>query len=165
MKELTTEKLIESINIALIHQKRLLSAYELITSWGHFDKDLYLSLDAIQIAITDQYVYRFAKLQDLVGEKIVKLCLDFLKENTERMPFIEILNKAQKIGLINDTLEWIELRESRNQIAHDYATTVNEIVDLFTDLLSKKDVLISYFEGITTYLSSKGLVINNLKNN
>lgn len=159
MNEYSSEKLIESITIALIHQKRLSDAHEIISSWGKFDKNLYLNLDTIQIAITDQYVYRFAKLQDLVGEKIVKLSLEYLKENTERMPFIEILNKAQKIGLIEDTQKWVELRESRNQIAHDYAFMVEEIIDLFTDLLSKKELLVAYFEGILSYLAKRGLII------
>ena len=86
----------------MIHQKRLSDAYDIIKAWGEFDKNLYISLDIVQIAITDQYVYRFAKLQDLVGEKLLKLSLEYLQENTDRMPFLEILNKAQKIGLIEE---------------------------------------------------------------
>lgn len=159
MKDYSNERLIESLTIALLHQKRLSDAYNIINLWGAFDKDLYLSLDTVQIAITDQYVYRFAKLQDLVGEKLVKLSLQYLQENTDRMPFLEILNKAQKIGLIDDPNKWVELRESRNQIAHDYAFIIDDIIDLFTDLLSKKELLTTYLEGIISYLAKRGLVI------
>ena len=159
MNNYSNERLIESITIALIHQKRLSDAYDIIKAWGEFDKNLYISLDTVQIAITDQYIYRFAKLQDLVGEKLLKLSLEYLQENTDRMPFLEFLNKAQKIGLIDEPNKWVELRESRNQIAHDYEFIIDDIIDLFTDLLSKKDLLTTYLEGIISYLAKRGLVI------
>ncbi|MDX2188705.1 MAG: hypothetical protein SFY32_02470 [Bacteroidota bacterium] len=159
MNDIFKDKLTESIKIASIHKKRLNEAYQTIASWGDFNIELYSNLNNTQIAVTDQFVFRFAKLQDIIGEKILKQSLDYLGENTERLPFIDILNKSHKIGLIADAQQWMILRESRNQIAHDYAILVEDVVTLFVSLLRKNELLIVILDHIIQFLSSKGLEI------
>lgn len=163
MKDLLLLKISEVITTSKTHQKRLNDSYGIIKSWGkELDKDTYYALTLEQIAITDQYVYRFAKLQDLMGEKLFKLTLEYVGENIERLSFIEILNKLEKLGIIKSAEVWLKLIEGRNKITHDYAKFIDEVLEDLTDLLSKKDLLIFYFEDILAYLSKRGLEINTI---
>lgn len=159
MNKIVLLKLSDVINTSKIHQKRLEDPHYIIQSWGNnFNLDLYYSLTTEQIAVTDQYVYRFAKLQDLIGEKLFKLVLEFVGESWEKLSHIEILNKLEKLETIESAEQWISLRNERNKITHDYAKKIDEILEDFRILLSKKDVLISYFERTLSYLVKRGLV-------
>ncbi len=51
-------------------------------------------------------------------QKLFKSVLLYLGENTNK-PFLDILNQLEKIDII-DVDEWFEIRDLRNEIAHDY---------------------------------------------
>ena len=74
--------------------------------------------DDIALAFTDQIIYRFAKAQDSMGAKLFKAFMLYQGENVDR-PFLDILNGLEKIGVLQVD-EWFELREIRNEIAHNY---------------------------------------------
>ena len=73
-----------------------------------------------QIAIVDQFIFRFAKLQDAMGAQLFPGLIELLAEPGPLPTFIDKLNRLEKIGALDSAQEWIELRETRNQIAHDY---------------------------------------------
>ena len=60
----------------------------------------YQSLTADEVGYIDQFLFRFAKLQDTVGQKLFKQTLIILGEYTETMPLIDILNKLEKLEII-----------------------------------------------------------------
>jgi len=69
-------------------------------------------------AILDAYLKRFSSVQDFLGAKIFSPLLDIAGINSGKMS--EVLYIIEKEGII-DTLEhWIELREVRNELEHDY---------------------------------------------
>lgn len=70
------------------------------------------------LAYSDQIIYRFSKLQDCMGAKLFKSVLLFEGENVNK-PFLDILNQLEAIDII-DVNEWFEIRDLRNEIAHDY---------------------------------------------
>lgn len=151
------EKLSDIIKIAQIHQQRLNNAYQKIISWGSLTKDLYFNLSIEQVALTDQYVYRFAKLQDLMGEKLFKLILEYVGEDTEKLAFIDILNKLEKLEIIESAATWLNLRLDRNKIAHDYVKNIDEILEDLCTLINKKEVLDNQLYSCLHYLKIKGL--------
>jgi hypothetical protein len=73
-----------------------------------------------QVAIVDQFIFRFAKLQDAMGAQLFPGLIDQLAEPGPLPTFIDKLLRLEKIGALDSAQEWIELRETRNQIAHDY---------------------------------------------
>lgn len=74
-----------------------------------------------EVAHIDQYLYRFSKLQDVIGERLFVLVLEFLKEeNIKSKPFIDILNRLEQLELLEDKNVWLKLRKIRNIIAHQY---------------------------------------------
>ena len=70
------------------------------------------------LAYSDQIIYRFSKLQDCMGAKLFKSLLLYEGENINK-PFLDILNQLEAIDIINVD-EWFEIRDLRNEIAHDY---------------------------------------------
>ncbi len=89
-----------------------------------------------QRRLLDQLAYRFGKLQDSMGEKCLPGLLAVAEEPLPpNATFAEKLQRLERLGVISSTAEWRELREIRNQIAHEYidqpalmAATLNRFV-------------------------------------
>jgi len=64
-------------------------------------------------------VFRFSKLQDLLGQKIFRTYLEEIGFSTTGVSFDVILKELQKAGVI-DIDRWALMRELRNAIAHEY---------------------------------------------
>jgi len=73
-----------------------------------------------EMLLWELFVNRFSKLQDLMGAKIFKAVIDYAGESTDPMTFIDRLNTLEKLGLIDNTDAWKDLREMRNHLAHEY---------------------------------------------
>ena len=102
-----------------------------------------LSKDEVQDI--DQYLYRFLKLQDTLGQKIFKLVLDIYEPSNEALPFLDILNKLEKLNFLESAKEWMNLREKRNNIAHQYDDEPYEMTQAINDILNQKDILKSVY--------------------
>jgi len=77
-------------------------------------------LDDAQVAVVDQFVGRFAKLQDAMGAKLLPMVLELTKEQGDLEAYLDKVNRLEKIGALPSVDEWLELREMRNAFAHDY---------------------------------------------
>ena len=110
----------------------------------------YENLSALQIQIIDQFLFRFSKLQDSIGERLFKAILTVLDENIDNTPFIDILNRLEKIGILESVEEWRELRYIRNELSHTYDDS-EEVVLSINKIFSKKDNLLSIYKKIKDY--------------
>ena len=72
----------------------------------------------LDMALFDQLVFRFSKLQDSMGTRLFRQILEFLEEDVSGLPFIDILTKM-KLNLIDNANEWISLRQINN-VSHEY---------------------------------------------
>lgn len=78
-------------------------------------------IDTEQTRILDQLAYRFGKLQDTMGEKVLPLILEIAQEVViEHATFIEKLNQLEKMGAISSVEDWKKFRVARNSLAHEY---------------------------------------------
>lgn len=66
----------------------------------------------------DAFVARFGRLQDTVGDKLLPAWLTAHGEKTET--FIDNLDRAERLGLIEDAQAWFDMRRLRNQMIHEY---------------------------------------------
>lgn len=92
----------------------------------------YDKLTSYDLVFIDAFIYRFIKLQDIIGEKLFRLILDNLKENGVNpysMPFIDILNKLEKYRIIRSADEWLDLRKVRNSFTHEYPEDLSKRID------------------------------------
>lgn len=74
--------------------------------------------------LTDQILYRFTKLQDAMGERLVPATLTWLREPHEAWPMRDRLDRLEKIGIL-DVEPWLVWRDVRNRLAHEYPGTAS----------------------------------------
>ncbi|BAP54751.1 hypothetical protein THII_0454 [Thioploca ingrica] len=92
---------------------------------------------------------RFARLSDLLIQKLFRLIdqLDLDESGTIR----DRINRAEKKGLIADADRFVEIRELRNQIAHEY--NPNAMLTIFTEVLHYCPPLFDAVERVHRYSS------------
>lgn len=101
----------------------------------------YDNLPKIQKFALDALIFRFSKLQDLIGAKIFRNYLDFSGYNVSEITFFDILKEIEKEGII-DIDSWDILRELRNKIAHDYPEELDEMLESINLFINKSSELV-----------------------
>ena len=91
------------------------------------------------LAYSDQIIYRFSKLQDCMGAKLFKSVLLYEGENINK-PFLDILNQLEVIDIVNVD-EWFEIRDLRNEIAHDYEDNEEIAINILNTIYILKSEL------------------------
>lgn len=68
----------------------------------------------------EAFVSRYGRLQDTIGEKLLPRWLLALAEQPGSL--IEVLNRAERLGMVEDVNAWLEARQLRNRLIHEYMT-------------------------------------------
>jgi hypothetical protein len=66
----------------------------------------------------DAFVARFGRLQDLLGDKLLPAWLKAMQEPPSTV--MEMLDRAEKLGVLRSADEWVALRKLRNRMVHEY---------------------------------------------
>jgi uncharacterized protein with HEPN domain len=66
----------------------------------------------------EAFTSRFCRLQDTLGDKLLPALLKALGESEQAL--LINLNKAEKYGWLSSAEAWIQLRQLRNQMIHEY---------------------------------------------
>lgn len=113
-----TEKLAAALWEADRHMETLTEA---LAEWDRSPATSWEALEAdrAQVRVIDQLLFRFIKLQDAVGERLVPATLAILREPFEEWPMRDRLNRLEKLGYLN-VENWLDWREVRNRLAHEY---------------------------------------------
>jgi len=101
----------------------------------------YDDLTQLQRFALNALIFRFSKLQDLIGSKIFRNYLDFSGLNLSDMSFFDILKEIEKESIV-DIDSWDELRELRNKIAHDYPQELDEMLESINLFIKRSHELI-----------------------
>ena len=123
------------------HLQRIEEAYDDIEETIPLSVGKYKTLSKDEVQAIDQYLYRFSKLQDTLGQKIFRLVLNIYEPFDESIPFIDVLNKLEKLDFLESAKEWINLRDKRNKIAHQYDDEPYEMTQAINDVLTQKDII------------------------
>jgi hypothetical protein len=107
----------------------------------------YDSLNKLEKFALNTLIFRFSKLQDLIGGKLFRNYLNFSGLNTDNMSFFDILKELEKESVI-DIDSWNELRELRNDIAYEYPQEIDEMIEKVNLLVEKSFELIKIFKNI-----------------
>jgi len=89
----------------------------------NFTKEEFFYLDTPQKGVLEAYLKRFASLQDYLGAKVFKTLLDNAGISYTKMS--EVLTLIEKEGIIS-LEKWIEFRNIRNELEHDYPDELQE---------------------------------------
>lgn len=136
------------------HEEKILAAYRHLLPYFPFTVDKFLHLDEITSGFLDQFVYRFSKLQDTLGERIFPALLLLGKEEVKGKTFLDILHRMEELDLLNAD-EWIDLRELRNEIAHEYSHNADEVVQALNMIIEKSSMLLIIYTRVREFIKIK----------
>ena len=98
------------------------------------------------VRTTDQFVLRFIKLQDTLGEHVLRTFTgDVLGEPVSDLPLIDVLNRLERYGFL-ELRRWARWSALRNSLTHEYpehpeirAALLNEALDATPGLVDLLD--------------------------
>ena len=97
----------------------------------------------------DAFVSRFCRLQDTLGDKLLPTYLRMQLEPIGTV--LDNLNRAEKLGLIASVADWIEARNLRKSLVHEYT----EDMDLLRQSILRALDLVPMLEAVTKKLSGE----------
>lgn len=75
----------------------------------------------------EAFVSRFGRMQDTMADKLLPRWLLALAEVTGSQ--IETLNRAERLGVLSSTERWLEARNLRNRLVHEYMIDPTKFVE------------------------------------
>jgi len=86
--------------------------------YGHLSKE--------DRRLLDQFAYRYTRLQDDMGARLMPAVLKALGEDIGPMSAIDRFTRLEQLGWLTSADEWLAMRQVRNQFAHDYPDSAAE---------------------------------------
>lgn len=129
------------------HLQRLEFAEEQLKSIFPLDEQKYLKLTEENMQSIDQFLYRFSKLQDTIGEKLIKIIFSLYEENIVKFTFIDMLNTLEKREILS-VKDWQQLRSIRNELSHNYDDDPLNSSIIINKIYDKKYVLNKIYQNI-----------------
>lgn len=126
--------------IALKEYKELINL--LLIDKDFYNTSIFTELLPQEKAILDAYLKRFSSLQDFLGAKIFPMLLEVAGISGNKMS--EVLYNIEKEEIIDSLENWIELREIRNELEHDYPENLEKA-------LNDLKFCINHFKSLENY--------------
>lgn len=121
------------------HAQRINTALKFLEPLFPLTEAVLNALSDEQTAVLDQFLYRFAKLQDCIGLRLIPAVYALLESDTSAHPFIDILNRLEKLGVLTSAADWQYFRSLRNNFAHEYPGRSEDIVKAINALYASWD--------------------------
>ena len=121
------------------HVQRINTALKFLAPLFPLTEAVLNALSDEQTAVLDQFLYRFAKLQDCIGLRLIPAVYALLESDTSAHPFIDILNRLEKLGVLTSAADWQYFRSLRNNFAHEYPERSEDIVNAINALYASWD--------------------------
>jgi len=86
-------------------------------------------LEQTDKAFLDQFLYRFLKMQDSLGTRLIPGLYSLLEVDDNPRPFLDILRRLEKLGVITREQDWQFFRELRNNLAHEYPDSKEQTIN------------------------------------
>jgi len=84
------------------------------------DLDGFTNLSKQDRRLLDQFAYRYTRLQDDMGAKLMPAVLKALGEDVAPMSALDRFFRLEQLGWLASADDWQSLRQIRNQFTHDY---------------------------------------------
>lgn len=102
----------------------------------------------------DSLTSKFNRTSDIFTQKVLRTIWMLLHEPFA--PYIDMVNKGEKMFLIKSADQMIEIRDLRNQIAHEYIPEA--ILELVPEVIVQTSLLIENIEECRHFLQSRGWI-------
>lgn len=124
--------------------KRFFNACDKLDKYHPFDIDI-LDNDTI-VEHFDQLSFRFIKIQDSIGRRLIPYTVEYLFDSIDGLTFIDMLNKLEKFDIVTKQ-QWNILRSLRNDLTHIYPDD-DKIIDTLNLIYQKKDELYKIYKNL-----------------
>ena len=103
----------------------------------------------------DALTSKFARVSDIFTQKVLKSLVLLTREDAPT--FVDRMNLCEKLGIISSATDLIEIRDLRNQIAHEYLT--ENLTEIYGDCMVLSGKLLAEIKtankAIQKYLTSQ----------
>jgi len=108
------------------------------------------SADDPLVARLDQFAFRYTKLQDTLGEHVLRqFCTEVLLEPLEDAALSDVLAFLERSGYMG-AADWRAQRAARNALTHEYPEQVSWQVETLNLAYQLAQQLIGWFERLRT---------------
>ena len=102
----------------------------------------------------DSLTSKFNRTSDIFTQKVLRSVWMLLHESF--VPFIDMMNKSEKMIIIQSVDQMIEIRDLRNQIAHEYLPEA--IRDLVPEVSELTSLLLKNVEVCRNFIETRGWI-------
>lgn len=99
----------------------------------------------------DSLTSKFSRTSDILTQKVIRTVWMLLHESF--VPFIDMINVCEKMGMLHSTHEIISIRDMRNQIAHEY--TPDALRDLVPEVIEMTNQLVENIQCCRIFLTQR----------
>ncbi|WP_409525359.1 hypothetical protein [Nitrincola sp. MINF-07-Sa-05] len=150
---LTVVKVQKALQECETHLKRMRYASNKLSTIMPLNEPRYKALSDEEVEALDQYIFRFTKLQDAIGERLFRLILDLLEEPAKNQPFLDKLNRLEQLGALNSKAQWLELRALRNQLTHKYEDDARSMSEAINQVFDSFSLITEIFQQSQTFIT------------
>ena len=136
------------------HVQKIQTAKQYLNDIMPFSVEGYAQISDIHASFVDQLIFRFSKLQDTIGESLFPAILILAKEPVKSKTFIDVLNRLEELEIVTKN-QWLELREVRNEISHEYSFNVDDVVVGINDIFNRSVDLMKIYHKIKYFCSER----------
>lgn len=140
------------ISICDLHTGRIEMAFNHIKHLLPITADTINKVSDEELGFFELLTARFAKLQDTIGQKVFPLLLELLQEDIGNKSFLDRLNLLEKIGVLKNVDFWIELREARNSLAHEYPDQPDIIATNLNQVIAQAMELLKFYKSLKNFI-------------
>lgn len=123
------------------------AAQALEHSFGRVDPTRIGEGDPALMETLEALTGRFARLTDILIKRVFRTVVATELADAERL--LDVLNFMERLGLIESATQWIEIKELRNAIVHEYAA--DELSALQRRVYAAVPVLLHVVEAARRY--------------
>ncbi len=112
-----------------------------------------------KVKVIDAFLFRFIKIQDLMGNKLFREVLGALGEYEDSMSMLDVLDRLEKIKLIESANCWLDYRNLRNLLTHEYPDNQHEIIEGIKMAVDAFEDIGQSFAYLKQYLIEKHVLV------
>ncbi len=101
----------------------------------------------------DAFVSRFGRMQDTLGDKLIPSLLRSLAEKPGSA--LDNLNRAEKLGLLTSVVEWLDVRNLRNKLVHEYMVDAEEFAIALNQAHVVVTLLVATYNAINLFAHAR----------
>jgi hypothetical protein len=148
-------KIDSSIKECNSHIEKLIRSKRLLSEFFPLEPDKFKNLDEEQIEHLDQFIYRFTRLQDSMGKRLLPSLISYIDNDFSPKSFLDILARLEQLGIIENDTDWQFFRNLRNNLAHDYPDNIKIMTETLNLLFEELPRLENMFSGARDYYLKK----------